>query len=360
MFDDYLENILAAYEKSKNEGTLSPHLSSPTPGSLREECLLVYRKRYNSLDDGTLRLFFEFSDKEKSYSRGIENFKTDGFKQIPKILRRGINNPGIKYIELIAWLIDFQPRPSPLYYKKPGTNNTAVNPEKPPIEEKKKEEPDPPLPEEPNDNAPKKQDDPNDTNKDNTKGNDGQTSENTDNPKDPINEKPPSKFPLSSQSVILIAIVLLLVGGGTFFFQKNKTAGLNNKNNQKCMYWAGDHYEPTDCDKKISDVPVIPLNNSILNNFKKITLPDTLTKNDIGKIWYTSKSRKHEFFTGSGMHPTDTTRRLKPLTPYILANHVSYHRYLLNILIYSFSVLIMAIICAVCLICFRKKRKNTI
>lgn len=300
MFEEYLKEILAAYEKKKAEGSLPPNLSQLTPGSFRRECIIVYRERYLSTDDEILRSFFGAADKEKGYGKIIDNSKADEFRQMPKILKGELSNPGLKYIELLAWLIDFKPRPNTLFYKQANSNKAT---------------------------------DQSGTNK-------------TRNRPIPV--------------LAMLCIVLFLAAGITFYFWKKNPDIAQNPlyASRKCMYWTGDHYEPVDCNEKIGDAPIVSLDPKKLRHFKKISSPDTLTKDAIGKIWYTKIAGEHQFFTDSGVHPVDTQRKLKPLSRYILSNHVSYYRYLLGLVLWSVCVIASVLLCIAFVLSFRKRRKK--
>lgn len=296
MFEDYLKAILADCEKKRTDKTLSQNLSNPTPGDFRNECITVFRERPLSNDDEALRLFFGAADKEIGFARNIENSKAVQYKQMPKILKGDISSPNRKYIELLAWLVDFNQRPFTKYISQF----------------------DPP-----------------------------------DIPKPPMPPKPP----IGNAIIVSIGVVLV---AGTFFFWKDKTPSMFNDlvSTQKCMYWKDDHYESIDCNVKITDAPVIPLNIRKLNYFKKITLPDTLTKNSLGKVWYIRTGNYREYFTDSGSHPIDTVRKLRPLSAYILFKYISYYRYLLTLLLWSICLVIFIALCTISLIAFWKKRKR--
>jgi len=53
---------------------------------------------------------------------------------------------------------------------------------------------------------------------------------------------------------------------------------------------------------------------------------DTLTKNSLGKVWYSKIDGKVEFFTSAGFHPVHIDRRLKPLTDYMIKKYVYNNR----------------------------------
>lgn len=370
---DYLKAILAAYDYKKADGTLPLNLSHPTPGNLRNECIIVHRERYIDGDEQTLRSFFGATDKQNGFSRNIDNSRADEFRQLTKILRKepddpGLKKPGQKYIELLAWLIDFNPRPSTLYYQQKNNNKTTNHSDSlVPTEE----EPDGQNSGEPqitgyntDETSEQKTGELQviDHGTDETgrqKSDAGSSDENGgDKDKETNPEKPVRRIPI--YTVAISCIALFLLAGATFFFWKKKPDIALNPLliSQKCMYWTGDHYEAVDCNEKVSDAPIVSLDVQKLTNFKKITSPDTLTKDALGKVWYTKIAGQHQFFTASGVHPLDTQKKLRPLSRYILSNHVSYYRYLLTLLVWSISVAIFLGLCSVLLIAFRKKRKK--
>lgn len=366
MFDDYLKEVLAAYAAKKDEGDLSENLLHPTPGKLRKECLIVYRERSIPQDDSILRLFFAYTDKDKGYTKGIENFNVDEFRQIPKILRGRVTTPGVKYIDLLAWLIDFNPRPSTIYYKTKRSNIDTSEQENLTVPGKIEDErnngeisdsrriPDTGyLPDNQGAQIPVKASD--------EIVETAVTSKTPDDPGYPVTTiklaSAIGKHKLN-RPVVVTGLILLLAGIGTFLFLEYFPGTIRMPSpDEKCMYWTGDHYEPIKCNEKVSNVPIVPLDIKTLRLLKKINSFDTLTKNAIGKVWYSSIGGQHEFFTDSGMHPIDTVKKLRPLTSYILTNHVSYYRYLLTILVWSVCTIIIIVISAILINYFRRKRK---
>jgi hypothetical protein len=79
----------------------------------------------------------------------------------------------------------------------------------------------------------------------------------------------------------------------------------------------------------------------VLKNFKKIRFSDLLTKKDIGKVWYAKIDGEHGFFTDSGSYPSDPNKKLKPLSAFILSNHISYHRFILQGLFWFGSLILL-------------------
>jgi len=78
----------------------------------------------------------------------------------------------------------------------------------------------------------------------------------------------------------------------------------------------------------IGSAEVIPLNQYVLDNFKKITVSDTTTffKNgdyDMPVVWYgkSSNKKEHEYFNRPGLHP-ETGKTLKPISRYIIKKYI--------------------------------------
>jgi len=373
MFEEYLKAILAACEKTRIDKTF-------TPGDFRNECINVFRERPLSNDDEALRLFFGATDLKMGFAKKIENSKADKYRQMPKLLKGDISNPNRKYIELLAWLIDFNPRPSTLYYQQPNNNRTANNPD---ISVPTEEEPggqnsgellviDQDLIETDEQKNGELETIDQDTDKivgqnpgdlevidhviDKTGGQKTETGSLDENAGDQ-DKKTKSTKPI--RTVVMVCTILFLVAGATFFFREKKTnIGINPILKSDCMYWTGDSYELIDCNEKVGNSSIIPLDTQKLNHLQKITSPDTLTKDALGKVWYTKIAGEHQFFTDSGAHPLDTQKKLKPLTRYILSNHVSYYRYLLTLVLWSICVIVSGVLCTAFLVSFRKRRKK--
>ncbi|PWS32528.1 hypothetical protein [Pedobacter paludis] len=121
-------------------------------------------------------------------------------------------------------------------------------------------------------------------------------------------------IPKKYNKALMAFVASLVVATGSYIFYK--------KNNQ-CMYWNKDHYESIACDEKNGDAAIIALDDFKISNLKKITKPDTLTRNALGKVWYVKvKVDSAEFYTSNGEYPLDTKKMLMPLTDYILTKYV--------------------------------------
>lgn len=315
MFDSYKSEVLSAYEKMKSEGNISPNLVEPTPGKLRNECLIVYHERYNTKDDETLRLFFNWKDKD--YLKGIENYKIDGFKQLIKALNGEEINVGSRYIELLAWLINFQPRPYHIKIKDAYEVSTLLKP----VVEKRKEDivigklPEP---------SPKEIVEQQEVIEGKQNGDELSEIANEPNEESSIllNEKPlvkgifgaPKKF---NRTIMAFAAALVVLVGLYI---------VHITTDKQCMYWTGSHYVCVTCDTKIPFATIVALDTFKLEHFKKITMPDTLTVNSIGKVYYSKIDNQVDFYTYYGNHPTISNKILLPMSEYIFNKYVLHHK----------------------------------
>lgn len=91
--------------------------------------------------------------------------------------------------------------------------------------------------------------------------------------------------------------------------------------NNDCMCWNGIKYIEVDCKDNTQSNQIIALNEDKLHNFEKIMKPDTLTKADVGKVWYSKIDNEIEFFTHSGYHPILTRKSLKAATEHIIRTY---------------------------------------
>ncbi|MFC1222764.1 hypothetical protein ACFE6N_03085 [Pedobacter sp. BG31] len=356
MPEEYRKVVFDAYQKKKREGSLSSNLLDPTPGNVREECLIIYRERErNAKDDEIFKQFFKGVDKEKGYLTVLENSLAEKFKQMPKILKGGVPNYGLRYAELLAWLIDFQPRPSTSYYTsfykdKPsdivevidtpdvkidktltpitgGNNDGIQNPENEKINKGEVENKEAGIIEKVKEPIVETT----------GIGVSGQliNIEGQEEKKTKVDSHETEYVRIFSLNYITIScIILLLVGTASFAYWERRTKIRMPESDERFMYWDEDHYEPVKNEKQNVGAPIIPLNEKTLRQQQKITLPDTLTSYSIGKVWYKGHGKDHEFFTASGAYPQDLQRVLKPLTSTILTRYTSNYRYILTRLVW--------------------------
>ncbi|MGZ4159648.1 MAG: hypothetical protein ACXVNF_02460, partial [Neobacillus sp.] len=118
--------------------------------------------------------------------------------------------------------------------------------------------------------------------------------------------------------VLTIVIIIL----ASYVFVEHRSHQLTG--HEGCMVWVDDRYQPIDCSEKSLHPPVYHINHQLVDNFKKIMKPDTLTPRSIGKVWYAKFNGRVEFFTSAGPYPLDTNRRVLPMSEHILEKYV-YH-----------------------------------
>jgi len=410
MFTNYVLRVIETYQLKKEKSELSLNLTEPTPSRLKSECMIVYLERFREKDNKTLRLFFQTTDDTTNYSSSIRNIDTDKFKPLCNFLKGRTSDTDAKNIELLSWLIDFEPRPydyknryddlSGFDLKEQNNENieeteceygsevgsliatTELEVEKIGFTENHEEI-------KSNDNPETKPldqeegfDQPHSKNsghsEDSPKLNESQVVDNESyilggEIKEDIGknnqgetEQPPPAGSKLKNILITSGVAASILFGGYFFLneksdvksikQKDKIdssaiqgeikitpedtslsrASMESENTTdkekpiikiadvpeaKCMYWNEDHYQKVFCnDENITGKP-IPLDKELLENFRKITFPDTITLKSEGKLWYSKSDGKLEYFTRPGKHPTNN-KPLRKISDYIIKTHI--------------------------------------
>jgi hypothetical protein len=295
MVDAYKENVLRAYNDKKASGALSPNLSSSTPARLKDECIMMLTESYKPRDEKIVRSIFGPKEDLKAYVKAIDK-ETDKFRPLNSFLKGKTTDPDERVVDLLAWLIGFEPRPV-----LNGYTVNAFKKEKPVV---------------PGDETQK------------------ETTVKPDEVEKKRKEKNEHKNLVSTKAKnlgILLA-VLVLAGGGTYLLSPNSTKNAAPNvslvtGSEKCMYWIGDHYLAVPCSQIHRDTPVVPLDTQVLNHLKKITDITSINDNSLGKVWYARLHKDdYEYFTDSGFHPIDTVIRLRPITKFIIGNHILNHK----------------------------------
>jgi hypothetical protein len=308
MFSEYKAQVLLTYQKLRNSDSLNPNLARSTPSKLRAECLVVFSERYKKGDEITIKTFFGAHQDEAAYVRAIEKFDADKFRPLDNFIKGRNRDPEAKNIELLAWLINYEPRPyrfnpNPTPLPREEQYILTVKESIEPIEESATEVPKEMEPYAVELIREKEIIEPTVFNK--------QFAANAE------VAKPSTtlKFKLKSirnPSILIIAIIASITGAYLIW----------SKITDKCMYWTGERYVSSSCNIKIENTAVIALDTLKLNHFKRITRPDTITYGALKRVWYFKANNSCEFFTGNGFHPIHTERRLKPLTKTIIDNYI--------------------------------------
>jgi len=360
MPEDYQAAVLAAYKQKRQqeEGGLPINLLRPTVVKIKKACLRKYDSSEEAKD-----VFSEFFDKDKistDFYSIIKNADEGSFRPLLNHLNGITTRTDGKNTELLAWLIDFEPRPSISYY-----NSFSTEPEKNDGEKV------PPTPEEAGGYKENALDEIEDEENTGLNGSDesepGCVENITPEDKQPITTQTRINEPSSSSSphqILISCTIFLILGIGLYQFQQNKPGisgsfnTLFSSGNEKCMYWTGDSYQAVACDAGPKGGQTIPLNVDKMRKFRRVMQPDTLTKDALGKVWYAKRGGMIEFYTDSGAHPTDGNKRLLPVTGYILNKYISYHRYLLNLIFWSAGIIIFSLIFGIGTIYFGRKAKK--
>lgn len=292
LFNYYRKEVIDAYNAKRAAGQLPLILIEPTPAGLRDKCLDRYREAHSQKDEESLKIFFGSKGDAADYHRLIETTDIDKFKPLMYFLRDLSINTKSKNIELLSYLIDFEPRPFQFRYDKPEvTLPPPPNPE-PPVEP-------PPVP--PKKDVGGKSEEPGLPPK-----------ENVDKPTSPHPQK--SRSPLAWVPAVLGLVAVIIVTIASFAMTMKP----------KSMYWTGEEYKRVFFWTTPEKAQLVPFDKNLFSNFKRITRPDTLTRGDIYNVWYTKITRASiEFYTDSAAHPVDTTKTLKPMTEYIWTTWVA-------------------------------------
>ena len=292
MFADYQKSVIAFYEARKADRTLSLLLINLTPANLKKECKVVCEGRYDRRDARILRAFFEQGGDEKTFLHEIKHCNRDKFRPLINFLAGRTGDTSEINIELLAWLIDFKPRP---YDDRYNYENLETRND---------------LKEAPHGN-------------DEEVIKDNASKDNRDSEKDELEPGPvePEKqsfiFGLWEGVVVITLLVLIIIGIRFCTGPAQKPSALV-LTGQACMFWNGDHYEPTSCSQKPGNTLVVALDSGKLDHFRMVPCPGTNTDEWKGKLWYVKYNGKLELYTDSGFHPIDQRLRLKPITRYIL------------------------------------------
>lgn len=302
LFKDYTDQVVKDFQQKRTAGTISPLLANPTTRNLCKACLNVYRDRSQIGEEEihTLEAFFGLPAQGVTYSTHIERYPLDSFRPLRNFILGEIKNPSLVNVELLAWLIDFKPRPLGRAQAEFERNRTlfeeqfSANSHSDEAEIGIKFS--------------------SDREKDVTDEGIHQTDESKKEFKEPVHEIKSSAVlnyekksrPIRKWLIAGSILFFILLFGGLYW-----SGVITNK---QCMYWKDDHYERIDCDAEMNDK--VAFDEDRWKNFRKITDLSTITEKSIGVVhYYGNKNR--EFYTTGGKHPIENTRHVKVLTRYI-------------------------------------------
>jgi len=300
---EYRKLVLDKFEQQLTAGALPPELLAPKRSSLRDHCINVCRERYQKKDEPLLKSFYGERENPAAYLIAVQNCDAEEFRTLNNFLNDRSKGTSFKNISMLAWMIDFEPRPFRDDLKMPVQPDTAILPpltgtgipepaSEPPVQETTTE-PEVPTPVHEGDH---------------------------DKPGEERTEQEISMEPRFRRKEIWPWLAaLLLVIALTYYFMGQKPPPVTGG----CMVWTGELYQPVPCGYKPADhtIPVIALDTTVLRHFRKIMNADTLTANAIGKVWCVKVNGRYEYYTDSAAHPLYPEKPLRRLTPYIMNNN---------------------------------------
>lgn len=292
--------MFAAYERKKEEGILSSNLHAPSPARLRNQCEITYDENYSLADENILKGFFGAKGDATDYSLRIRNFDIDKFRPLVKFLNGRISYTDDKNIELLSWLINFSPRPYPLW-KKNSVIPDQISAEDRGVEDELLDKQEVVVPSKPDGIG-----------EESLKSHQSESGSTYRDKRIIISRRMLSDATKRKLIYAFVASAVAFVS--SYFFY--------NKHNQGCMYWNGNRYQSVGCTIKVSGANVLALDTFQVNHVRKITRPDTITRSSIRKIWYSKINGMPEFFTDSSYHPTDNRKRMLPLTEYMYDKYI--------------------------------------
>ncbi len=270
----YKKWVLSVYDARLIAGQLSPELRSPTPADLKKETLRVCEKELTQQDTTIIRPFVHQKDEATSFYHAIKHHNAQPFKTLSNFLKDRSIDTHSRNIDLLACLLDLKPRPF-----RPGIVIPAIVS---PLEE---------IMEEPTPAAP---------------------------PPEPKKIKDQRTEKSQLKNILMASILLVCFAGLVIILPWKK----HYTGREGCMIWNDDHYEPTDCNNQSSGKPLYPIKHELVDHFKKIADPKTLTLASLGKVWYGKYDGNIDFFTDSGPHPLDTNRRVLPMSIHIYQKYI--------------------------------------
>lgn len=298
--NSYQKAVLEKYKKEKG-GEMRGYLAEPTSSQIRHACIYLFHRRTERDDNYILNRFFEFRNDEKKLIE-IENFGIGKFKAIEKFLKGEAKKTSIKNLNLIAWLIDFQPRPYNKYLHDDEETIIVLPPGG-------KDTPDKP----------------------------GVTN---------TQQSSKRKWSLTIKIAVVFGAILVVssitkslldlpsIENPDFESNRPVTKNLDIDTDKGCMAWADSLYIPVSCDKgpfSKYGTKVEPLNTNTLSSLKKKKVNAAtdffVEGTEQPLIWYSkSDDGGIEYFSAPGLHPI-TGKTLKAITDHIIDRYVPIHSY---------------------------------
>lgn len=286
--DKFNKEVIEDFFSKKAEKKLEV-LERATRAKLRDLFLSKLAKGELEKDISTLNEIFDPLGRYESLEAAIKRGE-DKFRPVQDFIIERTTKPTDTVVKLLSILIDFEPRP---YAKWTDKNRTT--------------------PENDNEGGTDKSDLGESDDPGNNVEESNPTAEDTDredgsNPTKKIKAQYLHSLK-NNQLVQMIGLLLIVLTLCTSIYLIKE---------KQCMCWVEDRYVKVSCKDTTMPSKIIALNEEKLYHFKKIVQPDTLTIDDVNKVWYSKINNQVEFFTGPGMHPIHHHRSLKAATRHII------------------------------------------
>lgn len=329
-YADYTKLVLAAYQKKLQNGELSPLLATITRGSIRQQCFNLHKERLQNTgkeERNVLEAFFGHPDEGETFASKIEFFDLDKFRQLEKLLKKGVRNPGAENVELLAWLIDFPHRPYGrdivLSAEELGKIDKPV--ESPQCEQLESEVDQDSFSEQLTQSGEIERHP--SLNQQHDAGGlkefkKVQTEQKSDTTPQAVQHSNKKKA-INKRLVTVFISAVVLFGCSYMVWQREQDKQTSVAiTNGGCMYWTGEEYKMINCDEKQSGHLLLPLDTARQKEFKRITREDTITEKSIWRVYYIKNKGTIEYYTAGGMHPVEATRYLIKLSPYMFDKYL--------------------------------------
>jgi hypothetical protein len=277
---DYYRAVKLKYEIVKSE-VYEGFLLKPSPANLRDFCLLLLENGLGKKDLETFSNFFQ-SNPNQELKKAIHQFDVEKFKPICNFLKGISQNTSSINLNLIAVLINFEPRPLSKFIIA-GSEQTEQTEQTEQIEQIEQTEREEEI--------------------------------NTDSHLIKLDKVKIKKKGYKNAVVISMVSIFGILG-----VQKLKDKP------DECMQWREKEYVIINCDsgnlQNFSDIPVLALNEGIVN-LKKVNPYEFKPYFKYGKpiLWYHKMNGQIEYFNSEGKHPV-TGKQLKPITQYMVNKYL--------------------------------------
>src|SRR5690606_16449651 len=117
----------AAYKDLSSRHELPDEMENLTRFGLKRHAQRVLADRYDRKDDEVIRQFFDPRNQYANNEERIDRFDLDGFRPLVLFMQGRTQNPHERVVKILAWLIDFEPRPYAEWRKMRGSDLQIMN-----------------------------------------------------------------------------------------------------------------------------------------------------------------------------------------------------------------------------------------